>query len=155
MSNIRKFDLVRNGYDISQVDSEIEILHKQIAALNQKIRTYQSQIETIGSQFSTIRQRYQSIVSELNMRERAADDVARIALKEANSIIESAQVSADNIIEEAIFNARSLLNEVSEYNTESLSIQKDLRDRMQEFIDLLDKYEAPQIPSVDFGKYKD
>ncbi len=155
MSNIRKFELVRNGYDVSQVDSEIERLQKQIEVLNQKILTYQNQIETIGSQFSTIRQRYQSIVSELNMREKAADDVARIALKEANSIIESAQVNADNIIEEAIFNARKLLNEVSQYNTESVTMQKQLKDRMQEFIELLDRYETVSLPEVDFDKFKE
>ena len=98
MSELRRFNLVSNGYDCYQVNNEIDRLEYHIQELNEKIMMYQKQVETVNNQFTMIKKRYQLLVSELSMREKQADDVARLALKEANSMIEDAK----NIIDKAI-----------------------------------------------------
>lgn len=143
-----RFMVVHNGYDCYQVNNEIDRLEFQIQTLNEKIVMYQNQIETVNNQFSTIKQRYQMLVNELSMREKAADDVARIALKEANSVIENAQVNADGIIQEAIIDAQSLLSEVEQYNKESSRLKLELRDKMAAFIKVLDQYEDPSTTDL-------
>lgn len=143
MSENFQFDTVNNGYDPYQVNSEIRRLKAQIKALNERIMLYQNQIETVSSQFNIIKQRYQTLVSELSMREKAADDVARIALREANSVIETAQRNADDIVNEAIINSQNVMNQAKLYNTESLKIRKQLREQMASFIEILDGSDNP------------
>jgi len=152
MTQQRRFNIVRAGYDPNQVDAEIQRLRNQVENLSQRIVTYQGQMETVSNQFQTIKQRYQMIVSELSMREKAADDVTRIALKEANTVIETAQKNADSIINEAIINAQNILTEVQRYNDESLSIKQDLKMEMEHFISILDKYDIPDNPKIGFNK---
>ena len=148
MSNIRRFDIVNNGYDILQVNSEVDRLTDQINYLNEKILTYQRQIETVSSQFNQIRKRYIQIANELSMREKAVDDVGRLALREANSVIETAQNNADDIINEAMVNAQNLIKEVEQYKEETMQIRKDLRLKLEEYLRTLDKYEVPDAPKI-------
>lgn len=148
MSNYQRFDVVRNGYDTFQVDSEINRLTSQINSLNEKILVYQRQIEVVSNQFNQIRQRYQQIASELAMKEKAADDVTRLALREANSVIETAQNNADDIINEAIINAKAMLKEVEQYKDETLEIKRDLKLKLEEYLQVLEKYELPDAPDI-------
>ena len=146
MSEDIRFDIVRAGYDPVQVDDELRRLNTQIDSLTGKVNAYQEQIELVDSQFQAIRQRYQMLINELSMREKAADDVTRIALKEANTVIETAQNNADSIINEAILAAQKILIDVQQYNTESFAIKQSLKKEMMNFINVLDKYEFPKLP---------
>lgn len=150
MSNQQeRFSLVHNGYDCYQVNNEIDRLEFQIQTLNEKIVMYQNQIDTVNNQFSTIKQRYQILINELSMREKAADDVARIALKEANSVIENAQNNADSIIKEAIISAQTLLAEVARYNEQSTQLKDELKDKATAFAQALEQCNTPQMPNID------
>lgn len=149
MGNNNRFDTVRSGYDPNQVDLEISRLNSEIDDLSNQILGYQNQIETMARQFNMIKDRYQLLESELAMRERAADDIARLALKEANSVIETAQNNADDIIQESIINAQTLLNEVNQYNMESQTIKMNLKKAMEQYIEILNDYEIPEEPDID------
>jgi len=148
MADFNRFNVVYNGYDQYQVNNEIENLEFQIQSLNEKIVMYQNQIETINNQYSIIKQRYQMLVSEMSMREKAAEDVTRLALKEANTIIENAQTNADQIIQEAISDSQSLLDEVQKYNDESFTLKQGLKEYLVNFTNLLDKLNAPSVPDI-------
>ncbi len=145
MAQESRFDIVRAGYDPVQVEDELNRLHKQIDSLTGKLNSYQDQIELVDTQFQAIKQRYQMLINELSMREKAADDVTRIALKEANSVIETAQNNADSIINEAILAAQKILTDVQQYNNESFAIKQGLKKEMLNFISILDKYEFPKL----------
>ncbi|MBO4218391.1 MAG: DivIVA domain-containing protein, partial [Erysipelotrichaceae bacterium] len=96
MNGNHRFNLVTSGYDCYQVDNEIDRYEFHVRELNEKILLYQNQIETLNNQFNMIKKRYQLLVSELQAREKQADDVGRLALLEANNIITDAQKSADD-----------------------------------------------------------
>ena len=149
MSENSSFDIVRNGYDPGQVSRKINAMQSQIDSLNDLVLTYKGQIEKVSAQFKTLRDRYQELVSELTMREKAADDVTRLALREANSVIENAQRNADAIIEEALFKAKSLLAETESYNDESNRRKGELKARLEQFIETLNGCEAPEAPDLD------
>ena len=149
MSEQKSFDIVRNGYDPGQVSREISSMQAQIDSLSDKVVTYIGQLEKISAQFRTLRDRYQELVSEVTMREKAADDVTRLALREANTVIENAQRNADDIIEEALFKAKSILAQAESYNEESDRKKGELKAHLEEFISLLDRCEVPEAPDLD------
>ena len=109
---------------------------------------YQKQIETVSKQFNQIRSRYQQIANELTMREKAVDDVGRMALREANSVIETAQNNADDIVNEAMVKAQELIREADQYKTEILEIRRELRLKMQEYLKTLEKSDMPEEPKL-------
>ena len=152
MSEINRFNLVRNGYDYYQVDNELDRLNFQIQSLNEKIVMYQNQIDNINNNFVTLKKRYQVLVSELSMKEKAADDVARIALKEANAIFENAQNNADKIIQQSIVDAQAIIEQVQQYNEDSFAQLKKIREELMNSvakIDALQPVEIPVIPDVE------
>ena len=146
MNELRRFNLVANGYDCYQVNSEIDRLEYLIQELNQRILIYQNQIETVNNQFAMIKKRYQLLVSELSMREKQADDVARLALREANSMIDEARYNADSIIEEAILEVQQYVDTVKEYNQASLEAKKQLTEAVQQLMEKLKIYDVIQLP---------
>lgn len=146
MNELRRFNLVANGYDCYQVNSEIDRLEYLIQELNQRILIYQNQIETVNNQFAMIKKRYQLLVSELSMREKQADDVARLALREANSMIDEASYNADSIIEEAILEVQQYVDTVKEYNQASLEAKKQLTEAVQQLMEKLKIYDEIQLP---------
>ena len=146
MNELRRFNLVANGYDCYQVNSEIDRLEYLIQELNQRILIYQNQIETVNNQFAMIKKRYQLLVSELSMREKQADDVARLALKEANSMIDEARQNADNIIEEAVLEVQQYVDTIKEYNKISSEAKNQLTDAIELLKEKLKLYDEIQLP---------
>jgi len=146
MSELRRFNLVSNGYDCYQVNNEIDRLEYHIQELNERILMYQNQIETVNNQFAMIKKRYQMLVSELSAREKQADDVARLALKEANSMIEEAQNNADAIINEAVLEVESYMNSIKQYNEEASNAKQAVKAAISELLEKLNEYDQIEVP---------
>lgn len=85
-----KFRVMKNGYDRFAVDDAVDRYVREIDSLKKQLDLTSRQIQSANEQLAVIRQRYQTLVSELTVKEKAADDIARLALKEANTIIETA-----------------------------------------------------------------
>ncbi len=147
MSELRRFNLVPTGYDCYQVNNEIDRLEYRINELNEKILMYQNQIETVNNQFAMIKKRYQMLVSELSMREKQADDVARLALKEANSMLDEAQNNADNIIKEAILEVESYIEQLRDYDVKATEARRQVKDAMAELMEKLNAYDNIVLPN--------
>ena len=146
MSEVRRFNLVSNGYDCFQVNNEIDRLEYHIQELNEKILVYQNQIETVNNQFAMIKKRYQLLVSDLSSREKQADDVARLALKEANSMIDEAQKNADSIIEEAVLEVQNYIDSIKQFNDSQADANKVVREAVANLMEALNKYENVKLP---------
>ena len=87
-----QFRMMKNGYDRFAVDDAIERYQSEIEALEKKLDLYSRQVETATEQLNMIKSRYQSLVTELAVKEKAADDISRMALKEANLTIDLIRV---------------------------------------------------------------
>ncbi len=146
MGELRRFNLVPNGYDCYQVNNEVDRLEYQIQQLNEKILMYQNQIETVNNQFLMIKKRYQLLVSELSMREKQADDVARLALKEANSMIDDAKHNADNIIQEAILEVQGYIDQLKTYESDTKNSRQEVIDAVNVLVEKLNKYDEIELP---------
>ncbi len=150
-----KFRIMKKGYDRFAVDDAFERLEFELSSKDQQLQSYIRQLEHTSEQLTLMKERYQSLVSELNVREKAADDIARLALREANNVIHSAQNNADAILQEALSTARMVLMEISRIAQEAHGLKKDMQDQLKTLSKTLDNFEIPRFPTIDIVKEED
>jgi cell division initiation protein len=144
-----KFRLMKNGYDRFAVDDTVDRLSFENETMRQQLESYRSQINHASEQLSQIKTRYQALISELTVREKAADDIARLALKEANTIIDTAQYNADTIVREALSTARFLLTEIARIGNDAKDVKEEMQMKLQALAKALEDFEIPVIPNGD------
>ena len=145
-----KFRVMKNGYDRFAVDDAVDRYVREIDSLKKQLDLTSRQIQSANEQLAVIRQRYQTLVSELTVKEKAADDIARLALKEANTIIETAQNNADAIVSEALTTARIILNDLSRIASEATEMKGYMQEQLSSLMGMLDQFEIPPVPKSEW-----
>ena len=148
--NRPSFRVMRNGYDRFAVDSAIDNYTSQIEELEKEIATYKNNIEDLNHQLINMKDRYNSIMSVIMARERAADDISRIALKEANQIIDAAKKNADFIIMESLNKSKVVLADLVKISNETGTLKQEMRDQLNKIYHDLDELKAPNLPDLDW-----
>ena len=148
--NRPSFRVMRNGYDRFAVDSAIDNYTSQIEELEKEIATYKNNIEDLNHQLIKMKDRYNSIMSGIMARERAADDISRIALKEANQIIDAAKKNADFIIMESLNKSKVVLADLVKISNETGTLKQEMRDQLNKIYHDLDELKAPNLPDLDW-----
>ena len=143
MTEQAKFSIMKNGYNRYEVDDEIERLSKELETALGQVENYRRLTETANEQLTLIKEKYQKLTNQIEIREKAADDISRIALKEANRIISSAQNNADSIVQEAIATARVILIEIARISNEASDVKADMQTKINELQKTLDEFEIP------------
>ena len=148
--NRPSFRVMRNGYDRFAVDSAIDNYTSQIEELEKEIATYKNNIEDLNHQLINMKDRYNSIMSGIMARERAADDISRIAVKEANQIIDAAKKNADFIIMESLNKSKVVLADLVKISNETGTLKQEMRDQLNKIYHDLDELKAPNLPDLDW-----
>lgn len=152
------FNNMKNGYNRYQVDAKMEELITENEVLKKKLELYQQQATNVEFQLREEKERYRNLLSQLEIREKAAQDLAGIALREANLIVDTAKGNADMIIKEALMSARTILIEFAKLGTEANSIKGKMKEQLDLLNNALEEFEVPPIPDMDLldeSKYKD
>lgn len=139
MRNRKNFSTMRQGYNRYEVDDCIFALEKEVSNAKEQVEHYKQLIEQSNEQLALVKEKYQNLSSQIEIREKAADDISRIALKEANRIIGTAQTNADTIVLEAITTARSMLQELNKVSTEAIEAKEDMKAKLNDLQILLDQ----------------
>lgn len=156
MKDKPKFRIMRQGYDRFEVDKSINELMYTQKSLEDQLVLYQQQIEALVAQRDSLDHRHSHLLSDIKVREKAAEEMARLSLKEANTIIETAYRNADLIVREAMSTARQLLVEVSRISTESHDLRDELTQKIYKLQNTLRGLEFPEIPNkILIGKDQD
>ena len=150
-----RFRILKKGYDRFAVDQTIESLEQQLQEMTTKLEVYQKQAQQSTDDMAEMKRRYTNLVNELIAKEHAADDIARLALREANVMIERAGDHADLILKEALSTAKSLLNELVRIASEAKENKTELKAKLQEISQLIDGLEFPQVKSFEWMKDED
>lgn len=143
-----RFRIAKKGYDRFEVDRKIIQLEQDVIEHKDKLKTYQSQVDVANSQNQALKERYDDLVSKLSIREKAADEISRLALKEANAVIDTANQNADIIVQEALSTAKILLSELAKISQETTIAKDDLRVRIELLQRTLDEIELPELPHL-------
>ncbi|WP_430832846.1 DivIVA domain-containing protein [Erysipelothrix rhusiopathiae] len=147
MSHKPKFRVMRQGYDRFEVDQMITNLEHDKTILTKQIELYQKQVESLQEQRDIIKKRYQQLVSENGVREKAAEEMSRLALREANSIIDTAYMNADMIVREAMSTSRQVLVEIARISNESNELRDELKEKLMELEVAIDDLTLPDAPN--------
>ena len=140
----------RQNYDRFRQDDEIDILKEENQMLREQITRYQTQIKASNEQLVMLKQRYQMLINELSMREKAAEEISRLALKEANVIIETAQGNADLIIKEALGSAKMVFIEINRLTSQTKEMRTDIKAKLQTMDQLMETFTLPEIANLDY-----
>ncbi len=156
MNSNSKFRIMRQGYDRFEVDKAVRKLEEEKAQLLEQVALNKNQILTLLEQRDGITKRFAQVTKDLSIREKAAEEMARLALREANSIIETAYGNADLIVREALSTARQLLIEISRISSQSQEIRVELNEKVEVLQEILQGLEFPEIPNIkSIGKDQD
>ena len=142
------FRVMKNGYDRFAVDDAIDQYAQQIEQLQKKLSLYQQQLVETTRTLEDMKQRYQQILTTEQSRQEAADNIARLSLREANEIISTAQKNADEIIREAISTARLILIDLTKLYSQATDVKGDMKKQLEQLLQHLDDFRIPQMPDM-------
>ncbi len=149
MTNSRPtFRITKNGYDRFAVDDAIERYAAEIAQLERKLQLYQDKLVETTRNLEELRRRYQELQKTDEARKETADNIARLSLREANEIINTAQKNADVIIREALASARGILEDLSVLYQEAGSVKTEASQKLENLLKDLDDFTLPEMPDL-------
>lgn len=142
------FRIVRHGYDCLEVDNEISKLRQERQILLRQIELSKQQVTALQEQRDIVKKRYEQLLTEISVRERASDEAARHALKEANLIIENAKTNADIIVREAMSASRQVLVEIARISNDSNLLRNELKEKIREIEFAIEGLSLPNAPKL-------
>ena len=142
------FRVMKNGYDRFAVDDAIEKYAATVDELQQRITLYQRQAAEDETKIKELEKKYAELESSLEAKQAAADDIARLSLREANEIIGTAKKNADQIINEALGTARLILTDLSRLYNQAGVVKGDMYEQIDGLKNDLDKFELPKMPDL-------
>ncbi len=144
-----EFQSMLKGYNRYQVDDYLDRLNEELDSYKQKLSLYEQRCEQLEEINKDVKEKYQLLLNEVRVREKAAEDIGRLALKEANIIVSTAQSNADVIIHEALASARQILLEVSKLGEETGEIKTRMMNQLNDLTRVLEGFEVPELPAMD------
>ena len=139
---------MKNGYDRFAVDDAVERYARQVEQLQQKMALYEQELVSAEQRYRDLLSQYQNLENSLEARRQAADNIARLSLREANEIINTAQQNADVIIREALASARGILEDLSVLYQEAGAVKSEASQKLENLLKDLDDFELPEMPDL-------
>ena len=105
---MKRFSIVNNGYDISEVNRFIDIVIGRLEKLNAENMSYKNEIEKLNSRVLNTNisnhdvEKLEKVISNI---QEASYKLKEMANDDAKRIIEEAKSNASSIIHEALINA--------------------------------------------------
>ena len=142
------FRVMKNGYDRFAVDEAIERYAAEVDLLERKIEVYQEQLVETARQLEESKAKMIEMQNTEDVRKEAADSIARLSLREANEIINTAQKNADAIIREALTSARGILEDLTVLYQEAGNVKSDASGKLEHLLKELDSFSLPEMPDL-------
>ncbi len=142
------FRVMKNGYDRFAVDEAIERYAAEVDLLERKIEVYQEQLVETARQLEESKAKMIEMQNTEDVRKEAADSIARLSLREANEIINTAQKNADAIIREALTSARGILEDLTILYQEAGNVKSDASGKLEHLLKELDSFSLPEMPDL-------
>lgn len=142
------FRVMKNGYDRFAVDDAIDRYAAMVDQLQRKVELYQQQLVETTRQLEEIKGKYESLHAMDASRKEAAENIARLSLREANQIIATAQKNADEIIRTAISTSRLILMDLSKLYSQAGEVKTEMKGELTDLIKALDSFRIPEMPDL-------
>lgn len=147
-----KFTTMKQGYNRYEVETHVKRLEEEIEDLSLKLRLYKTKTEELMFSKRELLDKYNELVQTLQIREQASDDVSRMAIREANAVIEKAHKNAEFILQEAFVSARLILLEVSKLGGATNELKGQLKEKVDKLSEVIADFQ--DFPTIDESKIK-
>ena len=148
----RVFDTMKNGYNRYQVDDYIHSLAEEIESLRKKLECNNVMMERLSKEKDDLEKKYKEVSDNLYIKEQAAGEMARMAMTEANMIVDTANQNAETIIKEALMMARGILLDISRLGNEARDMKGNMQEELERIREALENFETPAIPDLNLLK---
>jgi len=108
---MKRFSIVNNGYDITEVNRFVDIVIRRLELLNTENNKLKDQIETLEHKLEQNDNIEDKLSRAIIAAEEAADKMKRLAKAESTMILEDAKRNANAIVHEALVEAEKTQNE--------------------------------------------
>ncbi len=149
-----EFRVLKYGYDRFAVDYQMEEYQIQIDALQKRIETLSIQNKELNDSYEDVAGKYNEVVEGLEGKQKAVEEMARIALREANQIVSTAHSNADAIVNEAIITARLILSEIEQVSRDASGMRAEMKQQVAGLLKVIEAFEVPQTPALKQVKQK-
>ena len=123
------------GYDPEAVDAKINKLQKENASLVKKQESLEEEIKKLREENKILSHRIQ-------IHEKASEEIARLALKEASELIEKAKRNANLILKESLDYVRTLSGEIEGFKDQAGKFRSSVQKMSQDLLDMIDNSEV-------------
>ena len=127
------------------IRQQIEVQISELVTQNELLKKH---LEGVLNELDHTKRKYDQVLQEMGTRERVSDEVSRLAMKDANAIIDTAYTNADIIIREALSSARQVLIEIARISNESRELKSKLSGKLKAMERVLEGLELPEAPSL-------
>lgn len=137
MANRRDLDfpIKFRGYDQDSVDRAIRNLQKEVDAAKAKQHAMEEEVKKLREENKILNHRIQ-------IHEKANEEIARLALKEASELIEKAKRNANLILKESLDYVRTLSGEVEGFKEQAATFRASVQKMSQDLLDTIDNSEV-------------
>ena len=142
------FRVMKNGYDRFAVDDAIERYAARVDQLERQLAAYQEQLQQCQAQMNQLKADCKNMESSLNIRKKAVDSIARLALHEANQMVSAAQKNADEIVRQSLLTARLILTDLSRLYGRADAVKESTRGQLEDLLQKLSMFELPKMPDL-------
>ena len=139
MSGIKKQFM---GYDKQTVDNLMIDYENQINKLKNQISSLNDELDHLKEQNSLLQHR-------VNITEKTNEEIARLALKEASTLIDKAKRNANMILKESLDYVRSLSSEMNDFKDQAIKFRSSVQKMSQDILDTIDNSEVFNLINED------
>lgn len=122
------------GYSQADVDARLKTLEDEKAALQKSLEEAQTELADVKEELA-IRINRDEVTRQTN------EEIARLALKEASSLIDKAKRNANMILKESMEYVRGLETEVGSFKDEARDFRAQVEKLSDELLKTIDKSE--------------
>ncbi|MFI3283671.1 MAG: DivIVA domain-containing protein [Erysipelotrichaceae bacterium] len=150
MGEDKKFKLMKNGYDRFQVDDYVKQTQEELQQLKEGWDYKTKELARLEQRLNQLQLAYDKLQGEYQIKDQLSDEISRIALSEANTIIQGASNNADTIIKEALTSAKVILTELAYTVKMTKDARNQMKDKINDILQKIDDFETIQLPNLEW-----
>ncbi|MDD3027152.1 MAG: DivIVA domain-containing protein [Erysipelotrichaceae bacterium] len=137
------------GYSKSEVNQKFKSLTDQISDYQNQIETLENSLQRKQNELEQVNSQLSKALNRVDVLEKTQEQIARMALKEASTLINKAKHNANLILSESLMYVRSLSGEMDDFKEKAASFRKAVVKMSQDILDTIDNSELFTIIDED------
>ena len=136
------------GYNVKQVEQDIDEYEGKIDILEENLNKIKQEYDELNSKNNVLNKEIQILKRDIYVKDKAMREMSKIAISEANHLVNSASKNADIIVTEALNTAKSILLELTYTSKLNNDLKSNLKSQIDDIITKINKFETVELPDL-------